>query len=113
MSLMMAAGAPPACRRRAPAAAPRADAGAGRAAPAQRLVEPLVGRADQRAAVLGEEFVRPEVEGSADVRAAIHVRAKPALVIHDERVHQAPGALEAKRRAPAGRHRRGGAAPLV
>src|SRR5438876_1223670 len=71
------------------------------------------GRASRRRPVLAEELVRPQVERGTDVRTAVDVRAVAAVMIHDEAVHGAPGALESKRCAVTGRHRRGGAAPLV
>src|SRR5207247_3977486 len=92
---------------------PVSDAGAGGAAPGGRLEDGAVGRADQRAAVLGEELVRPEIERRADVRATVDIRAVAAIVVHDEAVHGAPGALDTEGRALTGRHRRGDAAPLV
>src|SRR5439155_692007 len=67
---------------------------AGRAVAGGGLVEGAVRGANERAAVLGEELVGPEVEGGADVRAAVDVRVVFAVVIDDESLDTAPAALD-------------------
>src|SRR5207249_9222611 len=66
-----------------------------------------------RLAVLGEEFVGPEVERRADVRATVDVGVVAAVEVDDESTHAAPAALETERRGAAGRHARRRAAPLA
>src|SRR6267378_1022387 len=85
---------------------------AGRAVAGGGLVERAVRGADQRAAVLGEEVVGPEVERGADVRAAVDVGVVVAVVIHDESLEAAPAALEPELRRAAGRQLGGGTSPL-
>ena len=62
--------------------------------PAVGLVQSAVGRADEVAAVLGEEFVGPEIERRAHVGAAIDVRVIPAVVVDDEAVDARAVTLE-------------------
>src|SRR5439155_1011382 len=69
-------------------------------------------RADQGAAVLREELVRPEVEGRPDVGAPVDVRVVAAVEVDDEAAHAAPAALETERRRAAWRQARRRAAPL-
>src|SRR2546425_3728347 len=101
------------------AVAPQGQAGegiararAGGAVAGGWLVERAVRGADQRAPVLGEELVRPQVERRADVRAAIDIRVVFAAVIDDESLDAAAATLEPELRRPAGRQRGGGTAPL-
>src|SRR5262249_22728708 len=68
-----------------------ADTRAADAASGARLVDRAVRRADERAAVLGEELVRPEVERRPDVGTTVDVRVVAAVHVHDEGV-DGPGA---------------------
>src|SRR5213080_2324496 len=83
-----------------------AGARARRAIARGRFVERAVRGADERAAVLGEEVVRPEIERCADVRAAVDVRVVLAVVVDDESFYAA-AAPQPEFRRPAGRQRGG------
>src|SRR5207247_2047197 len=92
---------------------PVAGARSRRAEPGVGLEDRAVGRADERLAVLGEEFVGPEVERRADVRATVDVGVVAAVEVDDESTHAAPAALETDRRRAAGGHARRRAAPAA
>src|SRR5207249_246167 len=59
------------------------------ASAAGRLEDRAVRRADEIAAVLGQEFVRPQIQRRADVRTPIDVGGISVLVMHDEAVERA------------------------
>src|SRR5439155_25602965 len=90
---------------------PGAGAGALDAEAGVRLEHGPVGRADQVAAVFGEELFGPPIERVPGVGTAIDVGVVATVVVHDEAGHGPPVTLEPERRRRARSERAGRAAP--